>query len=155
MTDDEHGRHAGHVKVTQLSVLIGKSGKRNPGQLTVQGPGTGAAAQSAPELRIGISDVQVPVRVVALFQESAAVDRNELGELRMHRRTMQAFVVVLPEYFPIATNVFQQYMANHQFLERPCIEPIQGQIEYLVEGRRLVGEGHEYEAAPLAHMDFI
>jgi len=67
----------------------------------------------------------------------------------MHARAMQALVVIFPEYLPIAVDGLEQHMAHDQFAERPRIEPIQGQIEQRLEGRRIVRQRNEDEPVPL------
>src|SRR5258707_13643526 len=73
----------------------------------------------------------------------------------MHARTMQALVVVLPEYFPIALDGLDQDVADDQLSQGPRVEPIQRQIENLFERRRIVGQRSEDETIPFLHADLV
>ena len=73
----------------------------------------------------------------------------------MHRRAVQALIVIFPEDLPIALDVLQQHMTYLQILERPRSEPIQREIETPVERRRSVGQCCEYEPAPLLQPDLV
>src|SRR6202051_2583465 len=73
----------------------------------------------------------------------------------MHVRTMQALVVVFPEYLPIALNCLEEDVADDQLSEGPCVEPIQRYIEVLFKRRRIVGQRNEDESIPFLDADFV
>src|SRR6202047_4655428 len=131
--------------MTGSSIPVGQTGERNSGRLSVQGPARGARAQSTLELRIGVRGMCAPLRVVPFLQQPAAVNRHQLRQLRMYAGTMQAFVVVFPEYFPIALDGLEQDVPNDQFSQGPRVEPIQRQIENFFKRRRIVGQRNEDE----------
>ncbi len=155
VTHQKYRRQAGHVDMTGLLVLLGQAGKRRAGGPAVKDQV--AAPLRNPPLNFGSESPACArhSRIIALLQQSPAVDRHQLRQLRMHARAVQALVVVFPEYFPIALHGLVQHMADDQFLQRPGIEPIQRQIENLLEGRRLVGQRDEHEAAPLLDADLV
>src|SRR6266478_8612912 len=73
----------------------------------------------------------------------------------MHARTMQALVVVFPEYFPIALDGLEQDVADDQLSQGPRVEPVQRQIEYLFKRRRIIGQGNEDETIPFPDADLV
>src|SRR5260370_7528391 len=73
----------------------------------------------------------------------------------MDARTMQALVVVFPEYFPIALDGLEQDVADDQLSQGPRVEPVQRQIEYLFKGRRTIGQGNEDEPIPFPDADLV
>src|SRR6266436_2290239 len=73
----------------------------------------------------------------------------------MHAGTMQALVVVFPEYFPIALDGLEQDMADDQFSQGPRIQPMQRQVENLFKRRRIVGQGNEDETIPFLDADLV
>ena len=155
MTDDEHRGQAGEIDVTRPAILLGQPGKWYAHGLTVRRPRGRSCAQTSLVLRIGVRRVPAPLRIVPFLEESPPENRHEARESRMHARTVQALVVILPEDFPVALDSLREHMTDHEIIERPCIHSIQGQIELPLERRRIAGQTHEHEAAPLEHSDAI
>src|SRR5450631_1805058 len=135
-----------------LSIFFGKTRERDT-RLAVQRPSRGPTAQSPLELRIGVLCMSAPMRIVAFFQQAASIDRDQLRQQRMHAGAMQALVVVLPKYLPIALDGLDQCVPDDQFRERPGIEPIQGQIENLLKRRRTLRQSDEDEPIPFPDAD--
>src|ERR1700693_223171 len=73
----------------------------------------------------------------------------------MHVRTMQALVVVFPEYLPITLNGPEEDVTDDQLSERPCVEPIQRYIEVLFKRGWFVGQCNEDESIPFPHTDLV
>src|SRR5882724_6725673 len=155
MAHQKYRGQTGHVDMAGLSILVRETGERDSGRFTVQGPARGAGAQSTLELRVRVGRMRAPLRIVALLQQPPAIDRHQLRQLRMHARTMQALVVVFPEYFPIALDGLEQDVADDQLSQGPRVEPVQRQIEDLVERRRIVGQRNEDESIPLPDADLV
>src|SRR6266446_8081832 len=155
MAHQKYRGQTGHVDMAGLSILVRETGERDSGRFTVQGPARGAGAQSTLELRVRVGRMRAPLRIVALLQQPPAIDRHQLRQLRMHARTMQALVVVFPEYFPIALDGLEQDVADDQLSQGPRVEPVQRQIEYLFERRRTIGQGNEDETIPFPDADLV
>jgi len=68
----------------------------------------------------------------------------------MHAGTMQALVVVLPEYLPIAADGLLQHVTHHQIAERPCVRRPEADRSS-PRRRRITAERDEQESAPFVH----
>ena len=71
----------------------------------------------------------------------------------MHAGAMQTLVVVFPEDLPVAVHRLLEGMPENEVLQGPRVEAIQRSIEHALEGRRVLRQGDEYEAAPLVDLD--
>src|SRR4029077_4390782 len=93
--------------------------------------------------------VILPARIVAALQQCPAEERYQLCQSGMDAGAVQAFVVVLPEYLPVALNRLAQRMPYREIPQPPIIEPVQRQIKSRREWRRLIRQRGENETVPL------
>src|SRR5262249_22189841 len=107
------------------------------------------AAQTADILRIVVSGVILPARIIALLEQCPAEYRHQLREPWMHAGAVQAFVVVLPEHFPVALDRLGHPVTDNALAQLPAVEPLGRQVETRREWRRIRRQGREHEAVPL------
>ena len=137
----------GHVDMARLAILIRsppnaapascrrstRSRRRRAGRPCTSDPGRRHAR---------------PIGIVALLQQAAAVDRHQARELRMHARTMQALVVVLPEYFPVAGSSSRSTCPTTSSSSGHASSRFERHVEQPIEGGRVLRQRDEHEPAP-------
>ena len=66
----------------------------------------------------------------------------------MNARTMQAFIVIFPENFPVAVDGFYQTMPGDQILHRPIVESLNPNVHKRGKIGSFIGEAHTDETSP-------